>query len=88
MPEESSFGLNISNRSGTLSNAGTKSALKKSLNKKCNYPAYTFFIDYNGEVQMCSHDWAKKYVLGNVNKQNIIDIWLNQNFNLQEKNFC
>ena len=86
MPEESSFGLNISNRSGTLSNAEYKiPALKKSLNKKCNYPAYTFFIDYNGEVQMCSHDWAKKYVLGNVNKQNIIDIWLNQKFQFARK---
>lgn len=86
MSEESSFGLNISNRSGTLSHAEYKiPALKKSLNKKCNYPAYTFFIDYNGEVQMCSHDWAKKYVLGNVNKQNIIDIWLNQKFQLARK---
>ena len=23
---------------------------------------------------MCSHDWAKKYILGNVNKQKIIDM--------------
>ena len=60
MPEEKNFGLNISNRSGTLTNAEYKiPALKKSLNAICNYPAYTFFIDYNGDVQMCSHDWAK-----------------------------
>ena len=33
MPEESNFGLNISNRSGTLTNAEYKiPALKKSLN--------------------------------------------------------
>lgn len=86
MSEESSFGLNISNRSGTLSNAVYKiPGLKKSLKKKCNYPAYTFFIDYNGEVQMCSHDWAKKYILGNVNKDKIIDIWLNKKFQFARK---
>ena len=78
---EQSFGLNLSNRSGTLSNAEYKiPALTKSLNQKCNYPAYKFFIDYNGDVQMCSHDWAKKYILGNVNKEKIIDIWLNKKF--------
>ena len=81
MPEESNFGLNISNRSGTLTNAEYKiPALKKSLNAKCNYPSYTFFIDYNGEVQMCSHDWAKKYILGNVNDEKIKEIWFNKKY--------
>ncbi len=81
MSEESQFGINLSNRSGTLSNAVYKiPGLKKSLDKICNYPAYTFFVDYNGDVQMCSHDWAKKYILGNVNKEKIIDIWLNKKF--------
>ena len=60
IPEESSFGLNISNRSGTLKNAEYKiPEVKEALKQVCNYPAYTFFIDYNGDVQMCSHDWAK-----------------------------
>ena len=36
---------------------------------------------------MCSHDWGKKYILGNVNKQRIIDIWLNQKFQFARKNF-
>ena len=85
-PADQSFGLNLSNRSGTLSNAEYKiPALTKSLDQKCNYPAYKFFIDYNGEVQMCSHDWGKKYILGNVNKQKIIDIWLNQKFQFARK---
>lgn len=81
MSKESNFGLNISNRSGTLENAKYKiSGLKKSLNSVCNYPAYTFFIDYNGDVQMCSHDWGKKYLLGNVKNEKIIDIWLNKKY--------
>ena len=81
MPEESSFGINLSNRSGMLNNAEYKiPEVKTALDKVCNYPAYTFFIDYNGDVQMCSHDWAKKYIIGNVNNQKIEGIWLNQKY--------
>jgi radical SAM protein with 4Fe4S-binding SPASM domain len=86
MPENLNFGLNLSNRSGNLKNAEFSiKPLEKSLSTTCNYPAYTFFIDYNGDVQMCSHDWAKKYILGNVNKQKIIDIWQNQKFQFARK---
>ena len=27
-----------------------------------------FFVDYNGDVLMCSHDWSKEKILGNLNK--------------------
>lgn len=75
------FGLNLSNRSGSLKNAQHKiNPLEKSLSTKCNYPAYTFFIDYNGDVQMCSHDWGKEFIIGNVKKEKIIDIWNNKKF--------
>ena len=41
--------------------AATKVALKD----PCYYPSYTFFLDYNGDVLMCPHDWGKKRILGN-----------------------
>jgi len=86
MPEEASFGINLSNRSGNLNNAEYKiPEVKKALNKVCNYPAYTFFIDYNGDVQMCSHDWAKKYVIGNMKNDKIENIWLSQKYKLARK---
>lgn len=81
LPPEKDFGLTFSNRSGNLLNAQYPvPPLEKSLNLECNYPAYTFFIDYNGDVLMCSHDWGKKYILGNVKKEKIIDIWLGNKF--------
>jgi radical SAM protein with 4Fe4S-binding SPASM domain len=87
LSSEDNFGLNLSNRSGTLKNAlYSVKPLQKSLQEKCNYPAYTFFIDYNGDVLMCSHDWGKKYVLGNVKDQKIIDIWCNKKFTVARKN--
>ena len=81
-----SFGINLSNRSGTLENAEYSiKPLSEPLSAMCNYPAYTFFVDYNGDVQMCSHDWAKKYILGNVKKEKIIDIWCNKKFQFARK---
>ena len=84
--EDKDFGLTISNRAGNLTNSDYKiPALKKALNNPCNYPFYTFFIDYNGDVQMCSHDWGKKMVLGNINSNSIEDIWNSKRFEFMRK---
>jgi radical SAM protein with 4Fe4S-binding SPASM domain len=86
LPENLDFGLNISNRGGNLENSEHKRpGLVNALNAKCNYPAYTFFIDYNGDVQMCSHDWAKKFIAGNIKSKKIIDIWLDKKFEMARK---
>ena len=81
MSADNDFGLNISNRSGNLENSEFKiEPLKTSLKMSCNYPAYTFFIDYNGDVQMCSHDWGKKYIIGNIKNEKIMNIWKNEKY--------
>ena len=59
--------------------------LKEPLNKRCNYPSYKFFIDYNGDVLMRSHDWGKKMILGNIAKQNFVDIWTSKKSNFVRK---
>ena len=76
LPAEQNFGITLNNRAGMLKNAKhVVEPLKKSLKQKCNYPSYNLFIDYNGDVLMCSHDWGKKNILGNLYKKSIIDIW-------------
>ena len=61
LPPEQNFGITLSNRGGMLQNAEYKiDPIKKKLEKKCFYPSYKFFLDYNGDVLMCSHDWGKK----------------------------
>ena len=35
---------------------------------------------------MCSHDWAKKNILGNLSKQNFIDIWTSKKAMISRKN--
>ena len=34
-----------------------------------------FFLDYNGDVLMCPHDWGKKRILGNLSKDTFLKIW-------------
>ncbi len=61
LPIEKDFGLTISNRSGMLKNAAHKILpLNKKSNHPCYYLGYAFFMDYNGDVLICGHDWGKK----------------------------
>ena len=76
LPEIDDFGITLSNRSGTMENAEFKiAALKEPLKKPCYIPSYTFFLDYQGDVLICPHDWGKKIILGNLNYKSILDIW-------------
>lgn len=85
--EEKDFGITISNRAGNMNNTEYKiKALKEPLKKKCTYPAYTFFIDYNGDVITCSHDWGKDLMMGNLYKNSIFEIWTGKKYNLVRKN--
>ena len=55
-------------------NLSTQLFLEKKLDHPCYYPSYTFFMDYNGDVLMCAHDWGKKRILGNLKKKSFLEI--------------
>ena len=77
--EDLDFGITLSNRAGLMENAEFKiSKLSKPLEQLCYIPSYTLFFDYLGDVLMCPHDWGKKIILGNIQKEKIIDIWFNE----------
>ncbi len=79
LPPEQDYGITLSNRAGMLENAEHKVLpLKNKLENKCFYPSYTFFMDYNGDVLMCAHDWGKKNILGNLNNETFLEIWLSK----------
>lgn len=76
LPPEEDFGITLSNRAGMMENAEFKiKTLKEPLREPCYYPSYTFFMDYNGDVLMCPHDWGKKIILGNMIKDSFLKIW-------------
>ncbi len=86
LSSEKDFGLTISNRAGMLENAEHKILpLKEKLQHPCYYPSYTFFMDYNGDVLMCAHDWGKKRILGNLNKSSFMEIWTSKMANISRK---
>ena len=77
--ENKDFGITLSNRSGLMKNAEFKiPELEEPLKNPCFIPSYTFFLDYQGDVLMCPHDWGKKIILGNLNKEKLLDIWFNK----------
>ena len=77
--EEQDFGITLSNRSGLMQNSEFKiAALKEPMKNPCYIPSYTFFLDYQGDVLMCPHDWGKKVILGNLRKEKIFDIWFSK----------
>ena len=79
--EDKDFGITLSNRSGLMADAEFKiDALKEPLRKPCYIPSYTFFLDYQGDVLMCPHDWGKKVILGDLNKEKLKDIWFSKRF--------
>ena len=74
--EKESFGIALSNRAGLMEDTEYKiPKLTEPLKKACYIPSYTLFFDYLGDVLMCPHDWGKKIILGNLNSENLIDIW-------------
>ena len=79
--EDQDFGITLSNRSGLMKDAEFKiDALNEPLKKPCYIPSYTFFLDYQGDVLMCPHDWGKKVILGDLNKEKLKDIWFSKRF--------
>lgn len=84
--EDKDFGITISNRGGNMNNTRYKiDALKEPLNSQCTYPAYTFFLDFNGDVLTCSHDWGKDLNMGNLNDNSIFEIWTGKKFSFARK---
>lgn len=96
LPKEKGYGLTISNRAGMVNfqKLGMK-RLSRPLKSKCYYPFYMMFVDYTGEVIICSHDWGKRFIAGNLNKDSILEIWtgkpmqhIRYRLGNADRNFC
>ena len=78
-----SYGMTISNRAGSIEIKNDFFELKKlpePLKESCYYPMYKVLIDYNGDVLMCSNDWKKQQIMGNVKNSTISNIWNSEKF--------
>ena len=89
-PDES-FGLTISNRAGSVELKNEIFELKplnEPLKQPCHYPLYKVLIDHDGSVLICSNDWKKELIMGNIKKDSLIDIWSNEKFLDLRKKLC
>ena len=57
----------IVNRAGALYKAVS--------NDPCYIPLNRMFIDWDGSVNLCCHDWTEKATYGNIHNENIRDIY-------------
>jgi radical SAM protein with 4Fe4S-binding SPASM domain len=76
LPPEQHYGITLVNRSGMVEipELGI-GKLKEPMKRRCFYPFYQVVVDYDGSVLLCTHDWGKKLVVGNLNHQSIHDLW-------------
>lgn len=85
---DKSYGMTISNRAGSVNLKNEVFELKplfQPLKQPCYYPFYKVLIDYDGALLMCSNDWKKEKVMGNIKNNSIVDIWRNEIFNNTRK---
>lgn len=82
MDDSGNIGITISNRAGSVKVEGLTEGegSELPLNAPCYYPFYKMLIDYNGDTLICSNDWKKKRVVGNVHNTDIYDIWISKEF--------
>ncbi len=77
--KDGNYGITFSNRGGAIElsefKVGSDDTLKLPLSKICYYPFYMLKIDFNGDIHICSHDWQKKGIVGNLNNNTLEDIW-------------
>lgn len=96
LPPEEHYGITLSNRAGMveLPDVGV-GPLSEPLKRPCFYPFYQVLVDYDGAVLLCPHDWGKKLIVGNLNRQSIHELWdsrtmrrVRQNLANSDRNFA
>ena len=69
----------FNNRSGKMNEV--EGIPKQVRNQSCFAPSVKAFIDWDGEVQLCCHDWDKTGNFGNVNEIPFSEIWNSDKMN-------
>ena len=94
--EDGNYGINMTNRGGLVnSNAFLDDSVSRDhinqnfpINQECYYPFYMLTVDVGANVTICSHDWAKKYVVGNFSETHIFEIWKGHRFTNARKSLA
>jgi radical SAM protein with 4Fe4S-binding SPASM domain len=55
--------------------AGSLYISKKKKNSACYYPFYMLYVDWNGDILFCSHNYDKENILGNIKENSLASVW-------------
>ncbi len=66
--------LQVQNRSDIYNNV---IATDKTLKQPCVLPMTKAWIHWDGSIQLCCNDWTDTNVYGNIDKDDFIDVWMN-----------
>lgn len=61
----------INNRAGSVDNSYITRVNKTT----CNYPFYALYVDIDGDIQYCPHDWEKRLVFANIKDMSLLKAW-------------
>jgi radical SAM protein with 4Fe4S-binding SPASM domain len=76
LPPEEQFGMALTNRGGLVAiPAAGVGPLRVPLDRPCHYPFYMTMIDHDGSVLVCTHDWGRKLIIGNVREHSLQELW-------------
>jgi len=76
LPVEEHFGMTLTNRGGLVEiPAAGVGPLRAPLEHRCHYPFYMMMIDHDGSVLLCTHDWGRKLIVGNVREHSLKELW-------------
>ena len=96
--KKGNLGMSISNRSGLVDSNIFRDKDEDPIDNlpimsPCFYPFYLIFVDYNGNVLLCPNDWGKRFIVGNLGENHILNLWKNEKIEnarmmLANKNRC
>jgi len=64
----------------TLTSRGGLVASAATLSRACHAPAEMLIITVNGDVLLCHEDGRREFVMGNLARQSLREVWLSQEF--------
>jgi len=70
--------MKMSNRSGLMEGVGSPTPLSLF----CNRPFEQMYINFRGEALFCCNDWLFNEIMGDVKKNNLVEIWSNKRYEL------
>jgi len=65
--------------------SGSFETISDSLKRKCYFPFYKGYIDWNLEMRFCCNDWKYKETLGNLKNNTIEELWMSEKMNKYRK---